>query len=63
MIDSEDRVETGPCGRTHKPLNPWVQYWPACGCENPDYDSSIPEPQTIEELLAWAEKRDNGDKA
>jgi hypothetical protein len=51
-------VPIGPCGRTHKPLNPWVPCWPYCGCHNPDYDPTIPEPQSFEEIMAWAEKRE-----
>jgi hypothetical protein len=51
-------VPIGPCGHTHKPLNPWVPYWPACGCDNPDYNADVPEPQSIEELLAWSEGRE-----
>ena len=51
-------VPIGPCGRSHKPLNLWVEFWPACGCPNPDYDPEVPEPQTFEELLAWVEKCD-----
>jgi hypothetical protein len=51
-------LTTGSCGYTHKRLNPWVTNWPMCGCANPHYDPDVPEPQTFEELLVWAEKRD-----
>lgn len=55
-------VQTGLCGYTHKRLNPWVPYWPACGCSNPEYDPNVPEPQSFEELLAWAEAQEEIDE-